>query len=325
MQSEVYNQSVCIMNAAVYMHYVEKKNMHQIAEILNISASTVSRLLKRALDENVVKFEIEPNFLECTELATIIRKKSGLREVLVVPVLSDTNSGTALTVKKMVALEGARYIQRIITDDDIIGLTWGGTMYHLIQYLNPCRKANAKVITMHGSIANCDEKLAVDTLVRRAAMAFGGKNVSICRNGLFDRPEDYELLRSTEIYRKMTTLFENINISISGVGLLYPTTTTLLASTNYLKPEEFQELLSQHAYADIMLRFIDKNGCECNTSMKQRTFSIDLETYKKIPLKIIVASGIEKGPAIQALINGKLLDVLIIDQKLAKLLAFPIS
>ncbi len=323
MLSEVYNQSVCIMNAAVYLHYVEKKPMHQIAEILNISKSTVSRLLKRALEENVVKFEIEPNFFECTQLEATLRKKSGLQEVLVVPVLSDNHDNTALTVKKMVALEGARYIQRIITDDDIIGLTWGGTMYHLIQYLNPCRKANAKVITLHGSIVNCDEKLAVGTLVRRAAMAFGGKNVSICRNGLFERAEDFEMLKSSEIYKKMTALFNNINISISGVGLLYPTTTTLLASTNYLKPEEFQELLDQHAYADLMLRFIDKDGNECNTSMKQRTFSIELETYKKIPKKIIVASGAEKGPAIQALINGRLLDVLIIDQYLAKALVFP--
>ncbi|WP_373482582.1 sugar-binding transcriptional regulator [Acetobacterium sp.] len=323
MLSEVYNQSVCIMNAAVYMHYVEGKPMHQIAEILNISKSTVSRLLRRAINENVVKFEIEPNFFECTQLEATIRKTAELQEVLVVPVLSSKNEHSALSIKKMVALEGARYIQRIITDDDIIGLTWGGTMYHLIQYLNPCRKANAKVITMHGSIVNCDEKLAVGTLVRRAAMAFGGKNVSICRNGLFELSEDFELLKSSEIYQKMTTLFENINISISGVGLLYPMTTTLLASTNYLKPAEFQELIGQNAYADIMLRFIDKDGNECNTSMKNRTFSIELETYKKIPKKIIVASGSEKAPSIQALINGKLLDVLIIDQHLAKALVFP--
>lgn len=320
MLSEVYNQSICVMNAAVYMHYIEGKPMHQIAENLNISKSTVSRLLKRALDENVITFEIAPDFYECSQLENNIKKAYHLKDVLVVPILSNKNENTALMVKKMVALEGARYVQRIITDDDIIGLTWGGTMYHLIQYLNPCRKTNAQVITMHGSIANCDEKLSVDTLVRRAAMAFGGKNISICRNGLFEKSQDFEEYKSSEIYRKMLFFFNNIDISISGVGLLYPLTTTLLASIHYLKPSEYKELVNQKAYADIMLRFIDKEGHECDTSMKNRTLSIDLDTYKKIPRKIIVASGTEKSPSVKALLNGKLLDVLIIDQYLAKAL-----
>jgi deoxyribonucleoside regulator len=77
------------------------------------------------------------------------------------------------------------------------------------------------------------------------------------------------------------------------------------------------EITDEGANCDIMLRFIDKNGRECNTTIKDRTFSIDLNTYKKIPRKVIVASGKEKVHAIHALINGELLDVLIIDQLLA--------
>lgn len=203
MLSEVYNQSICLMNAAVYMHYVEKKPMHEIAKVLNISKSTVSRLVKRALDENVVQFEIAPDFYECSKLEKVIKQRYNLEDVLVVPVVSNRIKDNPIEVKKMVALEGARYIQRNITDDDIIGLTWGGTMYHLIQYLNPCQKANAKVITMHGSIANCDEKLAVETLVQRAAMAFDGKNFSICKNGLFESLEEFKKMKSSENYKKI--------------------------------------------------------------------------------------------------------------------------
>lgn len=318
MISEVYIQSVCLMNSAVYMHYIEKKTMHEIAADLNISKSTVSRLLKRAIEEDVIQFEIAPDFFECVQIEKAIKSIYNLKEVLVLPISTKPMSKNPIQVKKMVALEGARYLQRIITDSDIIGLTWGGTMYYLIQYLNPCRKANAKVITLHGSIVNCDEKLAVETLVKRAAMAFGGKKVSIYENGLFDKQEEFEQIKTSESWKEMMFLFENINISISGVGSLYPLRTTPLASTTYLKSNELQELLTQESYADILLRFIDKDGNECNTSMKDRTFSIDLETYKNIPRKIIVASGSEKVKSIQALLNGNLVDVLIIDQFLAK-------
>ncbi|MEG0377965.1 MAG: sugar-binding domain-containing protein, partial [Eubacterium sp.] len=320
MLGEVYNQSVCIMNAAVYMYYIEKKQMHEIAEVLNISKSTVSRLLKRALEEDVIQFKIAPDFYESTKLERVLKERYSLEKVLVTPILVHGDRIKPIEIKKMVALEGARYVQRNITDEDIVGLSWGGTMYHLIQYLNPCQKAKAKVITMHGSIANCDEKLSVETLVRRAAMAFGGKNISICKNGLFSTCEELERLKQSENYKRMEFLFENINISVSGVGSLYPKITTLLASTHYLKPKELVELSDQEAHADIMLRFIKKDGTECETSMKDRTFSIDLETYKKIPRKVIVASGAEKVYSLQAVLNGGLADVLIIDQFLAKAL-----
>ena len=100
MLGEVYNQSICIMNAAVYMHYVEGKPMHQIAEALNLSKSTVSRLLKRAIDENVVRFEIEPNFLESIQLEETIQDTSGLQEVLVVPILSGKKQAHCIIHKK---------------------------------------------------------------------------------------------------------------------------------------------------------------------------------------------------------------------------------
>ena len=64
------------------------------------------------------------------------------------------------------------------------------------------------------------------------------------------------------------------------------------------------------------VRFIDINGNECNTSLKDRTLSINLEQFKKIPKKITIASGIQKAYAIIAAIKGGLIDTLIIDSRL---------
>lgn len=319
MRSEVYNQSICLMNEVVYYYYLQKNTMVEISEKLGISKSTVSRLLKRAEEENVISFQMAPDPLECIHLEQTISDRFNLDTVLVTPVNLTTGPVSPDTIKKQVALEGARYLQRIITDDDIIGFTWGGTMYHLIQYLNPCRRKGAKIITLHGSIANCNPKFAVDTLVKRAAMAFGGKNISLCRNGLLDTREMAQLVKS-DYHSQIQHIFNHIDIAISGVGALYPDITTPLATTDYLTPSELKELTDQGAYCDLLLRFIDRNGQECNTSMKDRTYSIDIETYKKIPKKVIVASGREKASSLLALINGKLLNVLIIDQILAKAL-----
>jgi deoxyribonucleoside regulator len=293
---------------------VEEKTRAEISESLGLSYATISRLLKRAKEEGIIEFHITEPYLTCNRMEEEIMKKYGLKSAIVVPVAEEDGE----TVKKQVALEGARYVQRIIKDGDVVGLNWGGTMYHLIQYLNPCRKVNASIVTMHGSIASCNPNLEVKSLVHRAAMAFGGRNVSLMAPGLYASKNEVDKLKGNPECQEIFSLFEKIDISVSGVGSLYPKCDSLLGRASYLTEDEFKILEQEGVYSDILLRFIDKNGNECNTSLKDRTLAIELGTYKKIPCKIVVASGSQKAESVSAILNGKLVDVLIVDYQLAK-------
>lgn len=318
MKSEVYNQSTCIVSAVAYQYYVEGKTRSEISESLALSPSTISRLLKRAKEEKIIEFKITEPYLTCNRMEEAIQKTYGLKSVIVVPVEEEETYDNMEEIKKRVALEGARYLQRIIKNGNVLGLCWGGTMYHLIQYLNPCRKMNANIVTLHGSIANADPKLSAKNLVRRAAMAFGGQHASITEPGLFTSEEKLKEVKNTEKIKKILASIEKIDISVSGVGCLYPQRDSLLVTAEYLTEDEIHMLEEENAYCDVLLRFIDKDGNECDTSLKNRTLSIDLDTYKKIPCKIIVASGSRKSLSIKALLKGKMMDVLIIDYYLAK-------
>ena len=67
-----------------------------------------------------------------------------------------------------------------------------------------------------------------------------------------------------------------------------------------------------------LLRFFNKDGEECDTSLRDRTVSISVDEYKKIPTRILVASGKGKAHAVTSLLKGNMLDVLIIDRELAE-------
>lgn len=315
MNGEVFNQSLCIMSRVAYQYYIEGKSRADISKSTGLSASTISRLLKRAKEDGIIEIKMGEPFLSCNRMETQLVNQYGLRRVIVVPVEAETDRNINV-IKNQVALEGARYLQRIIKDGDILGMAWGGTMYNLIQYLNPCRKVDANIITMHGSIANCDSKLAVNALVKRAAMAFGGKHATISYPGLLKSPGDITAMREKN-YKDMFSLFHKITISVCGVGAAYPSQESLLFKTNYLNQTELRELREKDACCDLVLRFIDKQGRECDTSLRDRTMSIDLETYKKIPCKIISASGSFKAKAVSSLLQGGLVNVLIIDSNMA--------
>lgn len=319
MKSEVFNQSRCAVLRAASLYYLEGCSQKSIAQQLDISVPTVSRLLKKAREDGLVSFVIPRPYLECLELERKLRECYGLEEVIVVP--PDPNGDESpMTVKKAVALEGARYVQRVIRPEDILGVAWGGTMYELIQYLNPCQRTEATFVTLHGSIRCCSSKFEVNTLVRRIAMAFGGRQHTLSAPGLLGSAQELESLRRQREVAHIFSIFQNISLSVSGIGSFYPRPTSPLSRLPYLTEEEYAALAKHQPYGDLMLRFIDSSGAECESELASRTLAIDMESYLRIPRKLIVASGREKSHTLRAALRGQLADVLIIDSALARAL-----
>ena len=190
MKKEVYNQSVCLVNEVAYLYYIKQLPVVTIANELHVSQSTVSRSIKRAKKEDIITFNMNSNALSCIQMEQRIKEHFKLKNCFVVPSFSNTFiSEDPIKVKKRVALEGARYLQRIVNDEDTIGIAWGRTMYHLIHYLNPCQRRGSKIVTLHGSIENVNPKFNVGELAHRAAMAFGGKQYLLTHRGILNEQE----------------------------------------------------------------------------------------------------------------------------------------
>lgn len=255
------------------MYYSDHMSQKKISEILNISPPTVSRLLKRARDEKIIRFDMPDEFKECIYLESCLKEKFDLNEIIVVPTCTLCET-SPMEVKRAVALEGARYLERSIVQGDILGIAWGGTMYELIQYLNPCRKNNTSFITLHGSITSCNSKFEVNSLVNRIAMAYGGSKYATEVQGLLSSEEDVEKLKKTEEVARLFSIYNKISISVSGIGSFYPEQTSPLSQLSYLSEKDLNTLMEYKPYADIMLRFLDKDGNECCQKLSKRTLAM---------------------------------------------------
>ncbi|MGI6588671.1 MAG: sugar-binding transcriptional regulator [Peptococcia bacterium] len=320
MDAEVYNQSTFIILKAAYLYYLKDKAQNEIADILNISVPTVSRLIKKAKEEKIVEFVIRDPYLECIDLEENLKKEFKLKDVVIAPLAVQESSQNDMeeNLKKLVALEGARYLQRIITEEDVLGISWGQTMYHLIHYLNPCQKVNGKFVTMHGSISSLKPDLDVRTLVSRTSMVFGGKNYSLMAEALLSNAETAASIKKEKHVKKVYEMFDKITISISGMGSFFPQLDSLLCKSDYLTAEEINTLQKNNVVGDIVLRFFDKNGQECATNFRDRTIGIELEQFKQIKTKISVVSGEVKTHTVLAALKGGFVDVLITDYNLVK-------
>ncbi|MFZ5975251.1 MAG: sugar-binding transcriptional regulator [Bacillota bacterium] len=305
MDSAVYSQSNWIAIKVAELHYIQGKSQKEIASLLNISESTTSRLVRRAREEGIVGFVIRDPYMNCISLANDLKENFGLKDVVVVP----TGKVPPLSVRMMVARESANYLQRVLNPDDILGISWGRTVFHLFQYFDIRQRFNIPFISLHG----CDTRAFSAAL--QTTNALGGKNYTIICEDFF-ASENPDRIKHDEITKGIFAFFDQITISISGVGSLYPVTESLLFK--HLSSEQIESILNMDAYGEMMLRFFDKDGQECKSGFADHAMSISFEKYRKIPRKIVVASGANKAHAISAVLRGKLADVLIVDYDLAK-------
>ena len=181
-------------------------------------------------------------------------------------------------------------------------------------------KVQAEFVSLHGSLANSVPEWDVRTLVDRIAKAFAGKKYTLLTSTLMRSKETVDLLKQETNISTVYQMFERVNIAVNGIGVFYPETTTVLARPDYLPPEDLQELREKGVVGDIALRFFDRNGKECDTSLKDRTISIDFNVFRSIKNKITLASGSQKAHAVYSAIKGGLVDTLIIDSNLGSAL-----
>lgn len=319
MKIDKYDQSTFLVLKAAYSYYILEKPQNQIAEELDVSVTTVSRLLKRAKDEKIIEFVIRNPYVECIKLEKELKNAFELQDVIIAPTIDYMEVASVeneRSAKTLVALEAARYLQRIIKKDDVLGVTWGSTIYEMINYLNPSQKIDATFVTLHGSLASCDNEWDVRTLVMRMAKAFSGNKYILLTDALMSSEKTVRMLRKEKSIAQIFEMYKKVNISINGIGSFYPEVNTVLAKPGYLTAENVRDLQEKEVVGDIALRFFDKNGNECDTKLRDQTISIDFDTFKKIPQKVTIASGVFKAQTILYALRAKLIDVLIIDSRL---------
>ncbi len=316
------HQSVFLPLKAAYLYYINGKSQSEIASQLKISITTVSRLLKKAKEDKIIEFVIQDPYLECIHLEEELKELFHLESVVIAPaVVLDEEDDITLedydeNVRKLVALEGARYLQRVIKENDVLGITWGKTVRQMINYLNPAQKVNATFVTLHGSISSVDNDLDVRTLVTRISKAFSGQNYPLLTEAIMSNKEAADVIKNEKNIRKVYDMFKQIDISISSCGVFYPEWLSILGTTDFISEENLEELRQQGVVGDVALRYFDKDGKECQTSLVDRMITIDFEDYKRIPTKIMMAAGNSKAYTLFSALEGELVDVLIVDYNL---------
>ncbi|PYM36037.1 MAG: hypothetical protein DME17_10980, partial [Candidatus Rokuibacteriota bacterium] len=124
------------------LYYRQQRSQKDIAKALGVSAATVSRLLKRAFDDGLVRVELDLPRMPRLEAALV--EAYGLRDAVVVA------TGGRGDVREELGLAAAAYFEGVAVDGMHIGLSCGFTLYQMIRSLRDRRFRRLSLYPLSG-------------------------------------------------------------------------------------------------------------------------------------------------------------------------------
>ena len=302
---------LCIDVAKLY--YQSEFSQQQIAQQMGISRPSVSRLLQYAKEQGYVNIQIIDPVENMEELERRLAQKYGMQEVRVAySTLNDPGE-----IKKYIGSKAAEYLNEIARDGDIIGVSWGTTMYNVACRLKSRPLQGAQIVQLKGGVTDGKSTTYADEILEKFAKAFSTIARYLPLPVIFGTKEVKEMVDQDRHIKRILELGRQANIAVFTVGTVKED--ALLFRLGYIEAAD-KVKLQQIAVGDICSRFFDRAGEICNAEIDDRTVGIKLAELRDKERSILVAGGERKVEAIRAALVGQYANVLITDQYTAKAL-----
>ena len=299
------------------LYYEYRLRQIDIAHQLDISQAKVSRLLKRALDEDVVRITVSRPTGSYPNLEYEIQQRYGLKEVIVVDTGADADE-----LLRNLGSAGAYYLETTIRNGECIGISsWSETLLAVANAMTMLDSSvKAQVVQILGGVGNPNAAIHAAQLTRRLVSLVNGEATVLSAPGVVGMEETRDILLSDPFVTEAVAKFDEITLAVVGIGSVAPS--RLLASSgNVFSQEELDQLRDAGAVGDICLRFFNRDGQPVDTPLEKRVIGMSLAQLKRVNRTVAIAGGQRKISAIRGAVRGGWISVLITDRHVAQELA----
>lgn len=222
-----------------------------------------------------------------SELEKTLENILNVKKIIIVPGNSDENE---LVLKDMGKTTSV-YMQNLIKDDSIIGITGGTTMARVAEEMPKGRIAkNLQVIPARGGLGK-DVETQSNSIAAKIAKKIDASYKLLHVPDNIDQKTLDALLELPDI-KEVIELLDKMNLLIFGIGRA-----DIMANRRHLSKEQVNLLDEREAVGEAFGHYFDINGSEV---WKTLTVGITLESFMKIESVIGVAGGEKKAEAIMA-------------------------
>ncbi|MFT8709507.1 MAG: sugar-binding domain-containing protein, partial [Sporolactobacillus sp.] len=285
-----------------------KNNLTQteIAEKFNTTRFKISKMLQEAIELKIVEITINHTDRRIPSLEKKIKSLFNLKQIIVLrTVHADTSDA-----EQIVAKSAAGFVESLLTQGSVVGLTWGATLYQTIQHINPPHRVPITIVQPFGTAGKRDVTIDTPDLIRRLAEKYDSRYLFLYAPLYIMSNQIRENLRLEPVINETMITLENIDVLLTGIGTPDSIFSTFLWK-NYLSQDES---LNNIAVGALYGRLFDQNGRILSTDVNDKVFGLDVSAIKKIKDRVAVVTNRFKAHAVIGALRGELINTLITDE-----------
>jgi DNA-binding transcriptional regulator LsrR (DeoR family) len=298
-----------LMTKVARMYHEQGLRQTDIMEKLDLSQSTISRLLKRAEIEQLIRITVNTPMGVFTDLEEGLQTRFGLRQAIVVDSVDDDEA-----IARDIGKAAAFYIQTTLKQNEVVGISsWSSTLLHTVNAMHTVPKeTGAVVVQILGGIGNPATSVHANHLTARLSQVLRAEPKFLPAPGVVSSLASRKAFLDDQFVQEVLDLFDKVTFAMVGIGAVEPSK-LLAASGNVFSEQELNMLRERGAVGDLCLRFFDIKGAPVRTPLDERVMSMTHQQLQHVSRSVGVAGGRRKHVAIRGALEGRWINVLITD------------
>lgn len=291
------------------LYFVEGMKQSEIAGLLHLSQSFVSRAITRCQKEGVVKISVVQPANIFLSLEQALEKKYGIRQAIVVDV---DESAPGSQIKHAIGSAAAHYVETRLRPNDLVGISsWSTTIRAMVDELHPQSIKARGVIQLLGGVGP-NGNVQATILTQNLAAQLDCPAWLLPSQSIEHSVEERAKLVSSDDVAEVVNKFAEVDVAILGIGDLEPSQ-LLKNSGNYYGEAMLKTLAERGAVGDICLHYFNAQGEPVLSKEEDPVIGMELSQVRACPHVVALAGGNDKANAIRGALNGGYIDVLITD------------
>lgn len=293
------------------LYYEHGYTHQQIADTLGLSRVKVTRMLAEARRRGIVEIRIHSDETIFTDLEVALCRQFRLDSAWIAPTVEDREGQlNALGILGATALEAAIDLPLTVA----VGLS--ETVAQIAQHVHADSPTGAFFVASTGNRMSSGDWIQPGEVARSLAEAFGGSSQQLPAPIVASSKEAAELIKREPVVAEALTKARNADIAVFGVGGLRPGAGIITDDPNSSK--RLRQLADAGAVGNISAGFFDANGAPVDSPLNECIIGISLDDLARIPIRVAVAGGTSKEPALAGTLRGNHATVLVTDERNAR-------
>ncbi|MCD6425655.1 MAG: sugar-binding transcriptional regulator [Anaerolineales bacterium] len=290
-------------------YYIEDKRQTDIAEMIGLTRSAVSRMLTEAREKGIVEIVVHHPFRYDRDLERELKKRLGLKNVSVVEFINQPNYDD---LRKQLGKAASRLLGSLIKPGSQIGVAWGTTVQATIEAFETMPISGTKVVQLVGVLGSTRHAYSAQTLVERLAHKISGEGIYLYTPFIVENESTATSLLEDPSVEEAISIGRECDIALMGIGTTKPEYCSLYKG-NHITKGELDTIRSASAVGDVCALYYEIDGALAKVDFHQRRIGSAFDDLQNIDTRLAVAGNPEKSEAILGAIRGGFINALVTD------------